>query len=66
MNIKSIDWFQSAQLLAIIVGVFLVAYELRQARDISQAQVASDAWALESDQMNAWMGEDGVGLKPCL
>ena len=60
MNMKSIDWFQSAQLLAIIVGVFLVAYELRQAREISQAQIASDGWALGSDERNTLIGDHGL------
>ena len=58
MNIKSIDWFQSAQLLAIIVGVFLVAYELNQARQISQAQGGGEHWAMIAQQDSAAAGEN--------
>ena len=47
-------------MLAIIVGVFLVAYELQQARQISLAEVGSEGWALASAQNSAILGDDAL------
>ena len=49
---------QIATLATVVAGVALVVYELREARLMSQAQLASDAFALYQTRQLATVGED--------
>ncbi|MEM7097589.1 MAG: hypothetical protein AAF541_04960 [Pseudomonadota bacterium] len=45
-------------LLAVVVGIALVVYELREARLMSQAQLSSEAFALHEQRYLTTAGED--------
>lgn len=40
--LNNVDWFQTISMLAILAGVLLVSFELRQAREISLAQTGTE------------------------
>jgi len=52
------DITQGLTLLAVIAGVWLVIYELRQAQNIATAQLISDVFDLMQQQHSSVMGEN--------
>ena len=54
------NWFQFVSMVAVMVGLILVIWELRQAREIVAAQIGADAFILMSQQSAAVMGEDAA------
>ena len=52
------NWFQTVSALAVIGGLMLVYYELRQAHNIGYAQMASDAYVMISQERSALLGEE--------
>lgn len=56
--LKRVDWIKTISTLAILVGVFLVAYELRQTRELNLAQLASEGMLITSQGRIALWGDE--------
>jgi len=58
MNSQTItNWIQVSTMIAVLAGLGLVVWELRQVREIAIAQQASDGFAIYSQRIQAMMGE---------
>ena len=58
MNYQSISyWVQIVTGIAVLAGLGLVAWELRQSREIALAQLSSDFFLMNSGHNSALMGE---------
>lgn len=69
MNSQSVvNWVQMLSTIALVVGLGLVIFELRQSRDIAKAQVSSDSMSLAGEQLGAQYPEDypDVLAKACM
>ena len=51
------NWIQLVTSIAVIVGLILVVYELQQARDLAQAQLTMDNYAIQASMLNTMKGE---------
>ena len=51
---------QVVTILALILGVFLVVWELRQTREAARAQVSSDSFAMSAATREAMLGESAA------
>ena len=54
----STDAVQVVTTIAVVVGLALVIYELRQTSQIAKAQLLSDGFTIEMDRTNVLMGEN--------
>ena len=54
------SWLQTIAAIAVLCGLGLVIWELRQARDIAKIQSVSDGMAGYSQRVQAMMGEDSA------
>ena len=68
MNLEWKHWLQVISNVAILIGVILVVWELRQTQAISRAQLASDGIIAQMELSHTLMGENpGLVLsKACL
>ena len=65
--LQRVDWFQTISMLAILVGVFLVAYEVRQTRALDLAQLASEGYSLIAHRRLTLLGDEPLDalMKSC-
>ncbi len=54
------DWLQIITSAVVIAGLGLVIWELKQARELTQAQLTSEGWARLSERNMAIVGENGA------
>ena len=57
VTLTATDWIQVVATLAIVVSIILVLIELRQSREIAEAQLISDQYAIEAGLLHATLGE---------
>ena len=57
---RRVDWFQTISTLAILVGVFLVAYELRQNRALDLGQMDSEGYARVAELYLTLQGDEPI------
>ena len=55
---KASNWFQLLTTVAVLAGLTLVVFELRQAKELTQAQIVSEAFTRGVTLELAKMGED--------
>ena len=55
---KLADWVQIVSSLVLVAGLALVVYEMRQSKQLAQAQLASDSYTLAVERHLAAMGEE--------
>jgi hypothetical protein len=62
------DWVQILSSIAIVGGLVLVFFELQQSREVAEAQIASDQFAMLSAHETAMFGDIGAKsyAKACL
>jgi hypothetical protein len=65
---KAIFWIQLSAALAVMLGLGLVIWELRQAHQLARAQLISDGFLAELEDTRALLGENPteVIMKGCL
>ena len=51
------DWLQLAASIAVLAGLVLVVFELRQSRAIAEAQIISDSFAIGAANVSTVLGE---------
>lgn len=56
------DWLQIITSVVVIAGLGLVIWELKQARELTQAQLTSEGWARLSERNMAIVGENGAAV----
>ncbi len=56
------DWLQIITSFVVIAGLGLVIWELKQARELTQAQLTSEGWARQSERNMAIVGENGAAV----
>ncbi len=65
---KIFDWVQVITGLAVVIGLVLVVYELRQTRDMVHHDMVNAGIAMRSEQMTSFTGENPAAawVKGCL
>ena len=59
---KVADWIQLVTGLAVVIGIGLVIWELKQAQQIAEAQIAFDSYALAVEINDAIFGENAADV----
>ena len=54
------DWVQVVTTAAILISIGLVLVEIRQSREVAQAQLVSDQYALQAALTHTTLGEDAA------
>ena len=61
MNTERLNnWVQTTTGIAIVIGLVLVIWELRQNREATQSQLTSEYWSMSSQMQATVMGEDAA------
>lgn len=58
LRLTATDWIQVVATFAIVVSIILVLIELRQSREIAEAQLISDQYTIEAGLLHATLGEN--------
>jgi len=61
-KLTTTDWVQVIATLAIVISIGLVLLELRQGREIAEAQLISDQYALQAGLLQATLGENAADV----
>jgi hypothetical protein len=57
-KLSTSDWVQVVTTFAIVASIGLVLFEIRQGREVAQAQLVSDEYALQASLLHTTIGED--------
>ena len=63
MNLQKLnDWLQLVAAIGVIVGLGMVAYELRQQHELAYAQLVSDSYNSNQSLLQSWQDEDNAAV----
>ena len=54
------DWFQFSSVIAVVIGVVIVVWELQESREIAAAQIATDAFQMLTQQEASMEGDSAA------
>ena len=63
MTSGRVDWLGIATCVAVVIGTGLVIWELRQGREIAQAQLTAAAFGRLSQEIQSLLGEESMEIK---